>query len=77
MNRTKYTKHVNRVVTVTRVQPVTRVDLRNPLIAASRDPAPDTQNVAQVRTLSTRTITTAKTIQVNHRPTSGTCGRCR
>jgi hypothetical protein len=76
VNRTKYTKHINRVVTVTRVQPVTRLSVvtrvHNRTVVLRQ-----TQHVAQARTLPTRTIKTAKTIQVNHMPTSVTCGQCK
>lgn len=72
VDKTKYVKHVSRIVTVTRVQPVTRVNVvtrvHNRTVILR-----ETQNVAQMATLPTRTVTTAKTIQVNHPATYGTC----
>jgi phage-related protein len=65
VNRTKYQKHVNRIVNVTRIQPVTRVSVvtrvHNRMVVLHQ-----TQHVAQTATLPTRTVTTGKTIQVNH-----------
>jgi hypothetical protein len=72
VNRTKYHKHVTRIVNVTRVQPITRVNVvtrvhNRTVILRS------TQNVAQSATLPTRTITTGKTVQVNHAPVTRAC----
>ena len=65
VNRTSYQKHVNRIVNVTRIQPVTRVNVvtrvHNRTVVLHQ-----TQHVAQTATLPTRTVTTGKTIQVNH-----------
>jgi len=65
VNRTNYQKHVNRIVNVTRIQPVTRVNVvtrvHNRMVVLHQ-----TQNVAQTATLPTRTVTTGKTIQINH-----------
>ena len=65
VNRTNYQKHVNRIVNVTRIQPVTRVNVvtrvHNRMVVLHQ-----TQHVAQTATLPTRTVTTGKTIQVNH-----------
>lgn len=75
VNNTKYVKHVNRIVTVMRVQPVTRVNVvtrvHNRTVILRQ-----TQHVGQTATLPTRTITTGKTIQINHSPTYGSCN-CR
>jgi hypothetical protein len=75
VNRTQYHKHVTRIVNVTRVQPVTRVNVvtrvHNRTVILRQ-----TQNVAQTATLPTRTITTGKTIQINHAPVSRACN-CR
>lgn len=72
VDRTKYVKHVNRLVTVTNVQPVMRVNLvtrvHNRTVVRNH-----TENVAQSQVLPTRTVTTAKTIQVSHAPTYGSC----
>lgn len=72
VNRTQYHKHVTRVVNVTRVQPITRVNVvtrvhNRTVILRS------TQNVAQTATLPMRTITTGKTIQINHAPVTRAC----
>ena len=65
VNRTSYQKHVNRIVNVTRIQPVTRVNVvtrvHNRTVVLHQ-----TQHVAQTATLRTRTVTTGKTIQINH-----------
>ena len=72
VNRTRYQKHVTRVVNVTRVQPVTRVNVvtrvhnRTVILRATR-------NVAQTATLPTRTVTTGKTIHINHAPVFRSC----
>lgn len=74
VNRTSYHRHITRVVTVTRVQPITRVNVvtrvHNRTVILRQ-----TQNVAQTATLPTRTVTTGKTIQINHAPTSRVCCR--
>ena len=73
VDRTKVVKHVNRLVTVTNVQPVMRVNtitrVHNRTVVNHK-----TVNVAQARTLPTQTITSAKTIQVNHKPVHASCG---
>ncbi|HVY42073.1 MAG TPA: hypothetical protein VG966_03525 [Hyphomicrobiaceae bacterium] len=73
VDRTRYVKHVNRLVTVTSVQPITRVHLvtrvHNRTVVRNR-----TENIAQTAMLPTRTITTAKTIQINHKPINASCG---
>jgi hypothetical protein len=65
VNKTSYQKRVNRIVNVTRIQPVTRVNVvtrvHNRTVVLHQ-----TQNVAQTATLPTRTVTTGKTIQINH-----------
>ena len=74
VNRTKYIKHVNRVVNVTRVQPITRLNVvtrvHNRTVILRQ-----TQQVAQARTLPTRTITTNRVMNINHAPTYATCCR--
>ena len=75
VNKTRYEKRVNRVVTVTRIQPVTRVSMvtrvHNRTVVLHQ-----TQSVAQTATLPTRTVTTGKTIQINHAPVHRACN-CR
>jgi len=72
VDRTTYHRHITRVVTVTRVQPITRVNMvtrvhnRTVILRG-------TQNVAQSTTLPTRTVTTGKTIHINHGTTSRAC----
>jgi hypothetical protein len=65
VNRTHYQKHVKRIINVTRVQPVTRVNVvtrvHNRTVVLHQ-----TQRVAQTASLPTRTVTTGKTIQINH-----------
>jgi hypothetical protein len=65
VNKTSYQKHVKRIVNVTRIQPVTRVNVvtrvHNRMVVLHQ-----TQNVAQTATLPTRTVTTGKTVQINH-----------
>jgi hypothetical protein len=65
VNKTSYQKRINRIVNVTRIQPVTRVNVvtrvHNRTVVLHQ-----TQNVAQTATLPTRTVTTGKTIQINH-----------
>jgi hypothetical protein len=74
VNRTRYQRHVTRVVHVTRVQPIQRVHLvtrvHNRTMILRQ-----TQNVAQTRSLPMRTVTTGKTIHINHAPTFGSCCR--
>ena len=75
VNKTRYEKRINRVVTVTRIQPVTRVSMvtrvHNRTVVLHQ-----TQSVAQTATLPTRTVTTGKTIQINHAPVHRACN-CR
>ena len=70
---TKYVKHINRLVTVTNVQPVMRVNtitrVHNRTVVNHK-----TINVAQTRTLPTQTITAGKTIHVSHKPVYASCG---
>ena len=74
VNRTKYQRHVTRFVTVTRVQPIQRVHLvtrvhnRTVILRQS-------QSVARTMNLPMRTVTTGKTIQINHAPSYGSCCR--
>jgi hypothetical protein len=75
VNRTRYQRHVTRFVTVTRVQPIQRVHLvtrvhnRTVILRQS-------QSVARTMSLPMRTVTTGKTIHINHAPTfGGTCCR--
>jgi len=65
VNRTNYQKHVNRIINVTRVQPVTRVNVVT-RVHHRTVVLHQTQHVAQTATLPTRTVTTGKTIQINH-----------
>jgi len=75
VNKTRYEKRVNRVINVTRIQPVTRVNVvtrvHNRTVVLHQ-----TQNVAQVQTLPTRTMTTGKTVQINHAAVHRSCN-CR
>jgi hypothetical protein len=75
VNRTRYEKVINRLVNVTRVQPITRVNVvtrvHNRTVVLHQ-----AQNVAQVQTLPTHTVTTGKTIQINHAPVNRSCN-CR
>ena len=72
VNRTRYRRHVTRVVNVTRVQPVTRVNMvtrvHNRTVILRQ-----TRRVAQTRRLPMRTVTTGKTVHINHAPTYGSC----
>jgi hypothetical protein len=74
VNRMRYQRHVTRVVNVTRVQPITRVNVvtrvhhRTVILR-------QTQRVAQTASLPMRTVTTGKTIHINHAPRFGTCCR--
>jgi hypothetical protein len=74
VNNTRYQRHLTRVVNVTRVQPITRMHVvtrvHNRMVILRQ-----TQNVAQTVSLPARTITTGKTIQINHAPTFGSCCR--
>ncbi|HEY7552209.1 MAG TPA: hypothetical protein VH913_22125 [Hyphomicrobiaceae bacterium] len=74
VNHTRFQRHVTRVVHVTRVQPIQRVHLvtrvHNRMVILRQ-----TQNVAQTTSLPMRTVTTGKTIHINHAPTFGTCCR--
>ncbi len=74
VDRTKYVKHVNRLVTVTNVQPITRVNLitrvHDRTVVLNK-----IANVAQRQVLPTRTVTTGKTVQVNHKPVYASCCR--
>lgn len=74
VDRTKYVKHVNRWITVTSIQPITRVNLitrvHDRTVVRNK-----VENVAQRQVLPTRTVTTAKTIQVNHKPVYASCCR--
>jgi hypothetical protein len=75
VNKTKVIKQINRHVTVTNVQPVTRVNLitrvHDRVVVHNK-----VENVSQRQVLPTRTITTAKTVQINHPTVYGSCG-CR
>ena len=66
VNRTHVVNRVHRIVTVTRVQPVTHVNMvtrvHNRTVVKN-----SVQHVAQTRMMPTRTITTAKTIQLGRR----------
>jgi hypothetical protein len=74
VNRTRYQRHVTRHVTVTRVQPIQRVHLvtrvHNRTVILRQN-----QSVARTMNLPMRTVTTGKTIQINHPATFGTCCR--
>lgn len=74
VDRTSYHRHITRVVSVTRVQPITRVNVvtrvHNRTVILRQ-----TQGVAQTATLPTRTVTTGKTIQINHAPVYRSCCR--
>jgi hypothetical protein len=69
VNRTRYVKNIHRIVNVTRVQPmihtnvVTRIHDR-PVVTSK------TVNLSETRTLPARTISTGKTIHINHAPSS-------
>lgn len=63
VNRTHVRRHINRVVTVTRVQPIHRVNVvtrvRHRTVVRN-----ETRHVAQTRMLPARVITTAKTVHI-------------
>lgn len=69
VNHTNYVKHINRVVSVTQMQPVIRTNVVTRIhdrpVITSRN-----EYVNQTQMLPTRTITTGKTIQINHGRTS-------
>lgn len=72
VNQTNYQKHVTRIVNVTRVQPITRVNVVT-RVHSRTVILRQTQNVAQTATLPTRTVTTGKTIHINHAPVYRAC----